>query len=90
MVTILRKGSGAVARFGQGTVKIKPYTLKTRFGGQVELTTCKKTATGADPGESVRNSNKIVLDFSTLESLDAVIKKLQDLREDMENDADGV
>lgn len=85
MIQNLRNGKGAVARFGNGTVKIKPYTLKTRFGGQVELTTCRKTDVGGEAKESVPQSNKVVLDFSSVESLDVLIQKLQDLREDLAN-----
>lgn len=85
MIQLLKNGKGAVARFGNGTVKVKAYTLQTRFGGQVELTTCSKTPIGEEPSSSKGTPNKVVLDFSNLESLDVVIEKLQDLREDLKN-----
>lgn len=88
MVQKLKNGKGAVARFGKGSVRVKAYTLKTRFGGQVELTTCKKTQIGEKALESIPHSNKIVLDFSSIESLDVMIETLQDLREDLANAAE--
>lgn len=86
MIQKLKNGRGAIARFGNGTVRVKPYTLMTRFGGQVELTQCSKKNIGADPGESVVGSNKIVLDFSSVAALDVLIEKLQHLREDLANE----
>lgn len=84
----LKNGRGAVARFGEGTVRIKPYTLQTRFGGQIELTQCRKKKTGEPVTQEdvVPNSNKIVLDFASIESVDVLIEKLQALREDMANE----
>jgi hypothetical protein len=87
MIQRLKNGRGAVARFGNGTVKVRPYALKTRFGGQVELTTCGKTTIGEAAGDTQKVSNKIVLDFANLESLDVLIDRLKDLRDDMANDA---
>lgn len=86
MIQKLKNGSGAVARFGNGTVRIKPYTLKTRHGGQVELTTCHKTKVGDEAFQTDRYSNKIVLDFASVESLDVLIAKLKDLRDDLVNE----
>lgn len=86
MVQKLKNGRGAVARFGGGTVRINPYTLKTRMGGQVELTQCYKAAVGSSDAKTIPQSNKIVLDFDSVESLDVLIEKLQDLREDMIHD----
>jgi hypothetical protein len=37
MIQLLKNKRGAVARFGAGLIKISQYTLKTRFGGQIEL-----------------------------------------------------
>lgn len=88
MIQKLRNNKGAVARFGQGTVKIKPYTLKTRFGAQVELTSCSRAEIGAEAAETIPHSNKIVLDFSNVESLDVLIEKLTDLRSDLVNEVE--
>lgn len=82
MIQRLKNGKGAVARFGSGTVKIISYPLKTRPGGQIELTTCKKSPIGYNEGlETVEGSNKIVLNFPSVKSLDILIQKLEDLRE---------
>lgn len=91
MIQKLKNGRGAIARFGNRTVRIKPYTLRTRSGGQVELTQCRKMAADEVPTNEdvVANSNKIVLDFASLESLDVLIQRLQDLREDMANEFAG-
>lgn len=91
MIQKLKNGRGAVARFGNRTVRIKPYTLRTRFGGQVELTQCRKMGPNEAPSEQdvTANSNKIVLDFESIESLDILIQRLQDLREDMNNEFNG-
>lgn len=84
MIQKLKNGKGAVARFGNGTVRIKPYALVQRFGGQLELTTCEKKAVGTSPvsrNAIVEDTNKIVLDFGTMASLDQLIEKLNDLRD---------
>lgn len=86
MIQKLKNGKGAIARFGNGTVRVKAYTLMTRYGGQIELTQCSKKSIGADPGPTVTESNKIVLDFNNLEGLDVLIEKLQNLREDLANE----
>lgn len=85
MIQRIKDGKGVVARFGMGTVKIHPYTLKSRFGGQVELTQCVPTKIGDPPveGSLVPDKAKIVLDFASLKSLDVLIEKLKDLREEM-------
>lgn len=74
---------GVIARFGKGTVKVKQYLLKGRFGGQVELTTCPPTEIGEDPNNGKSTGLKVVLDFSNVQSLDVVIERLQDLRKEM-------
>lgn len=85
MIQRIKDRKGVVARFGTGTVKIYPYVLKSRFGGQVELTECTPTEIGKQPedGSLVPDKPKIVLDFGSLQSLDVLIEKLQDLREEM-------
>lgn len=85
MIRLLKTGRGAFAKFGDGTVRIYSYLLKGRYGGQVELTSCVKTKTGANvPDDKVlEGTNKIVLDFGSIEALDLFIKKLQSLKEDM-------
>lgn len=88
MIQKLKNGKGAVARFGNGTVRVNPYTLKSRYGCQVELTTCPKAVVGDNAKETIHNSNKIVLDFSSIESLDVLIEKLNNLREDLANGAE--
>lgn len=77
-----------MAFFGNGTVRINPYTLKTRYGGQVELTECSPKTIGgaATKDDVVPETNKIVLNFSSLDSLDVLIEKLQNLREDLANE----
>jgi hypothetical protein len=87
MIRKIQSG-GAMAFFGNGTVRVRPYTLKTRYGGQVELTECRPRAIGGavDKEDVVYNSNKIVLNFESVDSLDVLIEKLQDLREDLANE----
>ncbi len=86
MIQKIRTGLGMVARFGSGTVRIHCYTLKTRFGAQVELVTCDKqeVGSGIDHDLPLPKGNKIVLDFSNIESLDVLIGQLQGLKEDFE------
>lgn len=84
MIQKLTNGKGAVARFGRGTVRIRPYAMVTRFGGQLELTTCHQQAVGTSPVSKklvVDGTNKIVLDFESMASLDQLIEKLNDLRD---------
>lgn len=87
MIQRLKNGKGAVARFGHGTVRIRGYTLATRFGGQIELTQIVKGRTH-DPRKEdvVPDSNKIVLDFESISSLDTLIENLQNLRNDLVNE----
>lgn len=89
MIQKLRNGKGSVARFGTGTVRINAYTLKTRYGGQIELTQVKAQPVGSETDSSnvVSGSNKIVLDFASLQSLDILLEKLQDLRNDLEKES---
>lgn len=91
MIQRIKDKRGVVARFGSGTVKVKPYTLKTRFGGQIELTQCAPAPVGSVPpeGTTAEGTAKIVLDFATVASLDVLIAKLQALREDMVNEFSG-
>lgn len=85
MVKLISNQKGAIAFLGQGKVRVRPYLLKTRSGGQVELTTCKRSEIGGEASETIEGSKKIVLDFANVESLDVLIEKLQDLREDLIN-----
>lgn len=78
MVQLLKNKRGAVARFGAGLIKISQYTLKTRFGGQIEL-----VETDVPNGSVIPDTNKIVLDFATVKSIDTMIRMLQDLKEGM-------
>lgn len=88
MIQRLKNGKGTVARFGHGTVRIRAYTLATRFGGQIELTQCLKKSLGesVSKDEVLPESNKIVMDFESVKSLDQLIEKLQDLRQDLINE----
>lgn len=84
MIQKLKNGKGAVARFGRGTVRIRPYAMFSRVGGQIELTTCQPQAIGTSPVPKsliVEGTNKIVLDFESLASLNQLIEKLNDLKD---------
>lgn len=83
MVKYFKNTAGISAKFGKGTVRIQPYILKLRYGGQLQLSCCDKTKLGEEPPVSKKKTPKIILDFSTIESLDVMIEKLQDLREMM-------
>lgn len=87
MIRKLNRGTSAL--FGNGTVRIRPYTLKTKFGGVVELTHIRKVkdVTKVTVEDVLPNSNKIVLGFDSIESLDTLISHLQDLRDDMANES---
>lgn len=87
MVQYFKKLDGIKALLGRGTTRILPYMLKTRPGGQVELASCVPTKIGTEP-QGKTFGPKIVLEFQNVESLNVLIEKLQDLREDMIN-ADG-
>lgn len=76
MIQLLRNKRGAVARFGAGLIKISQYTLKSRFGGQIEL-----VQTDVPNGTVLPDTNKIVLDFATIKSIDTMINMLKELRE---------
>lgn len=81
MIEKFKKGNGTMVQFGHGTVSVKPYALKTRYGGQIEMMNCSPSKIGSDPRSLNQGSHKVVLDFSNVESLDVVIEKLQTLRE---------
>lgn len=87
MIQKLNKGTSA--KFGNGTVRIRPYTLKTKFGGVVELTHIRKVKdlSKVTVNDVIPESNKIMLSFDSVESLDTLISHLQDLRQDMENES---
>lgn len=80
---VKKNKSGLLATFGNGTTRVKQSLLKTKFGGTVELVTCRKTKVGEEP-TTVLESPRILLAFESVESLDVVIQKLQDLREGLE------
>lgn len=84
MVKFFISRTGIKANFGNKTIRINTYPLMSRYGGQMELTTCKKQVGDAEI-EQIDKSPKIVLDFSTIESLDIVIEKLTYLRTQMED-----
>lgn len=83
MIRVIGAGSGVMAYIGKGTVSIRVYPLTSRFGGQVELTQCLETPIGDVPNNLVANRKKIVLDFCNLKSLDVMIEKLQQLKEEI-------
>lgn len=83
--------NGTFVKFGNGTVRIRPYSLKSRFGGQIELTECIPLNIGADASELdvINDTVKVVLDFQSIESLDVLILKLEGLREEIIEQAVG-
>jgi len=80
MIKKFQNNKGTMVNFGKGTVRIKTHILQSRFGAQVEFVTCEKTELGKVPSK-VDLLNKVVLDFSTLESLDLLIEKLTEARD---------
>lgn len=88
MVRNIKNGSGLISFFGNGSVRIKPYTLKNRYAGQVELSECHPQNLGSEVlDENVDVTKpKMVLDFNNIESLDVFILKLQELRSEMEDE----
>lgn len=91
MIQLIRAGRGMVARFGNGSVRISTYTLKARLGAQVELTQVRRQEIGssAEKEDIIPESNKVVLDFASIESLDIFLEKLQELRSDFLNEIGG-
>lgn len=90
MVRKIRNGKGLISFFGNGTIRINPYTLKSRFGAQVELAECDPYELGEEvPKEKIiQYVPKMVLDFANIESLDILIMKLQELRTEMKYEKD--
>lgn len=78
---IKTKRGGAIAKFGNGTVNVKAYPLQSRIGAQLELSRCVATNIGEKSEKIFTREPNIVLDFTSLESLQIVIDKLEDIRE---------
>lgn len=89
MIKITGDKKVMIAKLGSGTVRVQSSMLlglDDSYKGLLHLTTCKKQKIGIVPGlESIKDSNKIVLEFSNTESIDIVIDKLLSLKEDLEN-----
>lgn len=71
-----------VARFGRGTVSMTPYEPVPGFH-ILDLSTCEKSPIGTDTlGDSkVTEYPKIRLRFDNIESITALMSKLQDIKE---------
>ena len=85
---VLRSKNGYVmgSKFGKGTVKIMPKIVLSTTGqvsGRVELSTCSPHKLGDDVLEESKGLFKIVLDFSNTQSIDILILKLKELKEEM-------
>lgn len=87
MIRKLLNYNGTMVHFGKGTVRIKNNILQNRYGAQVELATCEQTQIGKNPKKTDQN-NRVILDFTNVESLNVFIEKLTDLREDLVNRVD--
>lgn len=74
MVYRSKKDDCTVVRFGLNKVLCKDYLLKTRLGGQLELTT---------GGVHHDRKDKVVLDFPTIQSLQDTIDVLERLKAKM-------
>lgn len=85
MIQRIRKNLGTIARFGSGTIQSYAYLLKSRIGGQIELTHISKTRVGTLMKEDKRiyHSPKIVLDFKDTKSIDILVQELLDLKDMM-------
>ncbi len=73
------------AVFGLGTICISP-DYNEKFSGYLDLMQCKKAPVGSDftpTKTNIRLRPKIRLSFKTTESIDALVSKLQDLKEEM-------
>lgn len=85
MVKHFKSVDGISIKLGEGTTRIHSYLVKSRPTGQIEMSTCFKVIPGIqDNIVKVPLSPKVVLDFSTRESIDILIKKLNDLKDQME------
>lgn len=86
MVTRFKSVTGTRVKFGNGTVRVRPHVLQSRPGVQLELSSCKPTAIGETPDPVSRQmSEKVVLEFTSIQSIDVVMEKLQHLRECLED-----
>lgn len=74
---ILKSKQGALVSFGNGTVKVDVSNDK-----QVTLTECYQTPLGNVPEKEVFDGPVVSLHFGNIESLEVLISKLEELRED--------
>lgn len=74
-----------IVEFGHGTVSMNPIVSKA--AGIIDLGHCKKRAIGSELGENIKVKAQIRLRFSNTESIDALITKLQDIKELMTEEA---
>lgn len=82
MISSFKTVQGLRIKFGDGTLRLRPHVLQSRFGTQLEIMNCQKTTIGEIPTK-VTDSNKVVLEFSNVASLDVLIAHLQHLRNEM-------
>lgn len=71
----------SVAFFGQGTIKVRTCKTPELSTAQLELTTCEVSKLGEIAGPCILNSEIIVLDFSSVESVDVFMKRLQVIKD---------
>lgn len=84
MIKKLKKYAGSLVKFGNGTVKIR--VRNTKLYSFCELTKVPlheigESITHVNP---VPDSERVVLIFSSIESLDVLINQLQNLKNQME------
>jgi hypothetical protein len=79
MVRTYKDGTGI--NFGHGTTRI--YSAASKERGQLKLTTCVPHKGSKDIIE-VPGSHKVILNFTDTASIDILIHKLNDLKDQME------
>ncbi len=67
--------NGLKARMGFGTVKMR--TGKIKATGLIELTQIEQSEVGGVPGLIIPDSPKIIIEFSSVQSVDLMIKQLE-------------
>jgi hypothetical protein len=78
MINKLFKNKGHKVRLGHGTVKLG--TSKLKDGGQLILTQIEKSNSGGLPGLTVKDADRVVLQFSSVNSINLMISQLETLK----------
>lgn len=81
MISTVKSLEGTLIKFGDGTLRLRP----SKFGSQLEIISCKKTEIGEVPSSDklIPGAQRIILEFTSVESLDVLLNKLNWIRSQM-------